>query len=132
MFEQSLMEIAARNGRKKWTVLASGAFQCLLLGILIVLPLLHIDALPKLFLITPVEPPSSGVPVPPPPQPTTRNAGSQSEAIGKTVIAPAHIPDKVASIEELEPLPPNPGPVVLQRGVEGGVPGGTGTNFLTH
>jgi protein TonB len=129
MFEQSLLGIAAKGTRRKaWTLLASAGFQCLLVGILIVLPLLHIEALPKVLHWVRIEPPP-GPQLPEPPPPLTDHAG-QSEVLGNTVVAPPNIPDRVNLIEDPEPLPSPSGSV-------GSVPvstveGGTGTTWAVR
>ena len=129
MFEQSLLEIAARrSARKPWAVCASAVFQCFLVGLMIFIPLLSTNALPRAQLLVRIEPP------PPPPgrdrpkEPSPRrNRTGQSELLGKHVIAPANVPDRIANIEDLGPPPANfsdPAPTHSGLGGPGTVPGG--------
>lgn len=124
MFEQSLLEIAAKGtGRKAWTLLASAGFQCLLVGILILLPLLHIEALPKVLHWVRIEPPPGRSQPELQRRPASPTDGArQSEVLGNTVVAPPNIPDRVNLVEDPEPLPSPSGSVgsFPERGVEGG------------
>jgi periplasmic protein TonB len=125
MFEDSLLE-SGKNRRKgnKWTTLLSFCLQILLIGVLVLIPLIYTEALPKqqlmTFLVAPPPPP----PPPPPPAatPPVRAVKVQTELDNGQLRTPTAIPKKIAMIKEDEAPPPSAGGVV--GGVMGGVPGG--------
>ncbi len=124
MFEDVFVD-TARNKRKPWTVLLSFIFQCLLIGILILVPLIYTEALPKQqlmgFLIAPPPPP------PPPPPPAAAPVVARPivrEIEDGRLVAPKAIPKTIAMIKEDELPPPSAGAVGVVGGVPGGVPGG--------
>ncbi len=127
MFEQSLLDQAQMGRTKKpVTVFFSFLLQCTLIGVMILIPLIYTEALPKqqllTFLIAPPPPP----PPPPPPAATAPVVVQKiiREFEDGRLIAPKNIPKKVAMIEESELPPPSASGGVL-GGVPGGVPGGT-------
>jgi periplasmic protein TonB len=120
MFEQTFVDGVGKT-HKSWTVMLSFGVQFLLVGLLVLLPLIFTDVLPKAqlasLLIAPAPPP----PPPPPPPPATvvkvvKVAPRQFD--GNRLTAPKEIPKEVAMITE-EALPPT-----MATGVVGGVPGG--------
>jgi len=124
MFEDSLLESGGRFKTKgRWgTTVISVIFQCVLIGVLILIPLIYTDALPKqqlmTFLVAPPPPP------PPPPPPAATPQVKVVKAISTdldngALRTPTKIPQKVAMIKEEEAPPPSGG-----FGVPGGVPGG--------
>ncbi len=120
MFEQSLLELAQEGRtRKPWTVFVSFVLQCFLIGIMILVPLIYTEALPRqqlmTFLVAPPPPP----PPPPPPAPAAIKVIPRELEAGR-LIAPKEIPKEIAMIKE-EELPP---PTAALGGVVGGVPGG--------
>lgn len=125
MFEDSLIESGNRLTTKRGTTtLLSFVLQMFLLGILILIPLIYTEALPKTQLMTfLVAPP----PPPPPPPPAAaapvKVVKVQSEVINGQLRTPTKIPEKVQMIKEEEAPPPAIGGV--QGGVIGGVPGGS-------
>jgi protein TonB len=125
MFEQTFVEGRGKTN-KGWTVIVSFILQVLLIGVMILIPLIYTDTLPKAtltsFLVAPPPPP----PPPPPPAeappvkvvkvaPRQFNAGQ--------LMAPKVIPKEIAQIRE-EELPPPSANVGVVGGVPGGVPGG--------
>ncbi|MDP9264020.1 MAG: TonB family protein [Acidobacteriota bacterium] len=125
MFQDSLFESGGRLKTKRmWTTLLSVAMQGFLIGILILIPLIYTEGLPKQQLMTLLVAP------PPPPPPAPPAAPVQAVKVVQTDIengqlrTPTKIPQKVAMIKEEEAPPPvsNMGGVV--GGVPGGVPGG--------
>src|SRR5580692_12377071 len=120
MFEDSLIESGNRFKAKRRlsTTILSFLLQVGLIGVLILIPLIYTDALPKgnlmTFLVAPPPPP----PPPPPPAAAVRVVKIQSEVINGQLRTPTKIPDKVQMIKE-EEAPPD-----LGAGVPGGVPGG--------
>jgi protein TonB len=123
MFEDSLIESGGRLSTKRGvTTLVSFVLQVFLVGILILIPLLYTEALPKqqlmTFLVAPPPPP----PPPPPPAavPVKVVKQIQTDIIDGQLRTPTKIPEKVQMIKEEEAPPP----VMSASGVVGGVPGG--------
>jgi protein TonB len=115
---------------KPWTVVLSAILQAALLGILILIPLIYTEALPKQMLTTFLVAPPPPPPPPPPPAQIQRIIKPVARLIqaGK-MMAPTVIPKKVAMIKE-EELPPDIGAVGVVGGVPGGVPGGSAGGVL--
>src|SRR5512142_1921482 len=128
MFEDSLLESGNRfrAGRRRWTTLLSFVLQMFLICILVIIPLIYTEALPKqqlmTFLVAPPPPP----PPPPPPAatPVVRAVKVVSEIVEGQLRTPTKIPEKVAMIKEEEAPPPSMGAGGVVGGVPGGVPGG--------
>jgi periplasmic protein TonB len=123
MFEDSLIESGGRLRTKRGaTTLVSFILQVALVGILVILPLVFTEALPKQQLMTfLVAPP----PPPPPPPPAAATPIKtvkvvQTDIINGQLRTPTKIPEKVQMIKEEEAPPP----VMSASGVVGGVPGG--------
>jgi protein TonB len=119
MFEDSLIESGNKLKTKRLsTTILSFLLQVGLIGVLILIPLIYTDALPKgnlmTFLVAPPPPP----PPPPPPAAAPKVVKIQSEVINGQLRTPTKIPDKIQMIKE-EEAPPD-----LGAGVTGGVPGG--------
>ncbi|HVP50998.1 MAG TPA: TonB family protein [Terriglobales bacterium] len=127
MFEDSLLESAGKlkTGRK-WTTMLSFVLQCVLIGLMILVPLIYTEALPRqqlmTFLVAPPPPPP-----PPPPAaavPVRVVKVIQTDIVNGQLRTPTKIPEKVAMIkEEAAPPPMTAGGVI--GGVPGGVPGGS-------
>jgi len=123
MFEQTFVQTGKTN--RTWTVLISFVIQCLLMGLLVILPMIYFDVLPaatlQSFLVAPPPPP------PPPPPPAAaapkvvRVIPRQFDA-GRLMV-PKSIPKDIAVIREEELPPPSSG-VGVVGGVAGGVAGG--------
>jgi protein TonB len=133
MFEDSLIESAGKlkSGKRAGTTLLSFVLQILFVGVLILIPLIYTEALPKqqlmTFLVAPPPPP----PPPPPPAATPQVKVQKvvSEIDNGALRTPTKIPQKVAMIKEEEaPPPPSAGGVV--GGVTGGVAGGSMNGVL--
>ena len=125
MFEDSLIESGNKLKTKRLsTTILSFFGQFGLIGILILIPLIYTDALPKTqlmtFLIAPPPPP----PPPPPPAAAVKVVKVQSEVINGQLRTPTKIPDKVQMIKE-EETPPDLGAGGVPGGVPGGIPGGS-------
>jgi protein TonB len=127
MFEDSLIESGGRLRSKRGaTTFVSFFLQAILLGILILIPLIYTEALPKqqlmTFLVAPPPPP----PPPPPPAATPIKVVKQvvSEINNGQLRTPTKIPEKVQMIKEEEAPPPVSGIGGVIGGVPGGVPGG--------
>jgi protein TonB len=107
------------------TVVASFVVQTVVVGIMILIPLIYTEALPRHQLMTFLM-----APPPPPPPPPPPAAAPKVRVIQRVVqqpqemVQPRAIPKEVAIIKE-DPLPP-PGPVGgVVGGVAGGIPGGS-------
>jgi protein TonB len=127
MFEDSLIESGGKLRTKRGvTTLFSFVLQCFLVGILILIPLLYTEALPKqqlmTFLVAPPPPP----PPPPPPAaaPVKVIKQIQSDIVNGQLRTPTKIPQKVQMIKEEEAPPPQMAMGGVVGGVPGGVPGG--------
>jgi protein TonB len=121
MFEDSLIESGGRLKTKRgaWTFF-SFALEAVLLGVLVLIPLLFTEALPKTQLMTFLVAP----PPPPPPPPPAAAVPTivhhvQTDLINGQLRTPTKIPEKVQMIKE-EEAPP----MMASGGVVGGVPGG--------
>jgi protein TonB len=125
MFEQTFVEGRGKTNQT-WTVLVSFAGQVLLIGIMVLIPMIYFDALPKSqltsFLVAPPPPP----PPPPPPaaQPKVVKVIPRQFDAGR-LMAPKAVPKEVAMIKEEELPPPSAGVAGVVGGVPGGVAGGT-------
>ena len=128
MFEDSLIESGGRFGAKRRgaTTFVSFILQACLLGILILIPLIYTEALPRqqlmTFLVAPPPPP----PPPPPPAaaPVVKVEKIISEVDQGALRTPTKIPEKVKMIKEEDTPPPTQGIGGVVGGVPGGVPGG--------
>src|SRR5271167_3650893 len=128
MFEDSLMESGGRIKTKQGaTTAVSFILQIILIGVLVLLPLVFTEALPKqqlmTFLVAPPPPP----PPPPPPAATPEIKivkKMQSDLDNGQLRTPTAIPKKVAMIKEEDLPPPSAGVAGVVGGVPGGVPGG--------
>jgi protein TonB len=121
MFEDSLVESGGRlRTRRGLTTTLSFILQIIALGIMILIPLIYTEALPKgqltTFLVAPPPPP-------PPPPPAAAVPVHKVVEVNDTVLRqPTKIPQKVAVIKDEEPTPTNAG---VMGGVPGGIPGGS-------
>jgi protein TonB len=119
MFEEMVVSGSTKKTNKPWTVLVSMAFQCLFLFILILIPLIYTEALPKAMMATMLTAPPPPPPPPPPPaavQVVHVKPQAHLMDAGK-LVQPKVIPKEVKIIkEEAEPD--------MSAGMQGGVPGG--------
>ncbi len=129
MFEDSLIESGGRSknrGRRFGTTLLAWIIQVFVVCVLILIPLIYTEALPKqqlmTFLVAPPPPP----PPPPPPAaaPVVKVVKAVSEIVEGQLRTPTKIPEKVAMIKEEDAPPPTMGGGGVVGGVPGGVPGG--------
>jgi protein TonB len=121
MFEDSLVESGGKLKTKRgMTTMLSFVLQIVALGIMILIPLIYTEALPKgqltTFLVAPPPPP------PPPPPAAAVQVHKVVEVQDQVLRQPTKIPQKVAVIKDEEPAPVNAG---VTGGVPGGVPGGS-------
>jgi protein TonB len=122
MFEDSLIESGGKLKTKRGlTTVLSFSLQVALIGVLVLLPLLFTEALPKTQLMTFLVAPPPPPPPPPPPAaaPVKIVKQIQTDLINGQLRTPTKIPEKVQMIKEDEAPPP-----IASTGVVGGVPGG--------
>jgi protein TonB len=128
MFEDSLLESAGKlkSQRHKYTTAVSFGVQLLLIGVLVLIPLIYTQALPKqqlmTFLVAPPPPP----PPPPPPAVVPKQVVKiETEVVQGQLRQPTKIPEKVEIVNEQEAPPPVGGVGVMGGiGGEGGALGG--------
>ena len=127
MFEDSLIEsggkLKTNRGR---TAAFSFGLQLVIVCIIILIPLLVTEALPKqqltTFLIAPPPPP----PPPPPAAPIHIVHQVQTDIVNGQLRTPTKIPQKVQMIKEDEAPPP----MGVMGGVAGGIPGGAANGVI--
>lgn len=117
MFEQMIESTGHRPRRNSWPYLVSVIFQVIFIGLLILVPLLYTEALPKQELLSWVVAPPPPPPPPPPPAPKVapRVLRKVSLVEAGKLRAPSKIPEHITMIKEQD----------MDVGVVvGGVPGG--------
>jgi len=126
MFEEMVISSPHPKGTNKWwTVLVSTAFQIAFLAILILIPLIYTEALPKTMMATMLTAPPPPPPPPPPPaaaQVVHVKPQAHLMDAGK-LVAPKVIPKDIKIIKE--DAEPDMGAVGMAGGVPGGVAGGS-------
>lgn len=122
MFEDSLIESGGRLKTKRGvTSLISFIIQIGIIGVMILIPLIFTEALPRTQLMTfLVAPPPPPPPPPPAAAPVKVVKQIQTDIVNGQLRTPTKIPQKVQMIKEEEAPPP----VMASSGVVGGVPGG--------
>jgi periplasmic protein TonB len=122
MFEDSLIESGGRlKTQRGRTTTVAFMFEVALVGILVLIPLVFTEALPKQQLMTfLVAPPPPPPPPPPAAAPVKVVKQIQTDIVNGQLRTPTKIPQKVQMIKEEEAPPP----VMASSGVVGGVPGG--------
>ncbi|HXZ33795.1 MAG TPA: energy transducer TonB [Terriglobales bacterium] len=128
MFEDSLIESGGRLRTKRGlTTSLSFLLQVVLVGILVLIPLLFTEALPKTQLMTFLVAPPPPPPPPPPPAaaPIKIVKQVQTDIVNGQLRTPTKIPEKVQMIKEDEAPPPVMSAAGVVGGVPGGVPGGS-------
>jgi periplasmic protein TonB len=122
MFDQLVVSSAqASKTNKPWTVAMSAIVQAVIVGILILIPLIYTEALPKgfmnTFLVAPAPPPP-----PPPPAAPVQHVVRPRIVTPQRMVAPTVIPKTVQVIKDEAPD--------VGVGVEGGVGGGVAGGVL--
>jgi protein TonB len=123
LFSDSLLDSSAgERKRRSAATTISFIVECVVLGVLLILPLMFTDVLPAqqflTFLVAPPPPPP-----PPPPAAAPVKVVRQTDLMNNGGLrTPTRIPQKVEMIKEEEAPPPANGGVV--GGVPGGIPGG--------
>ena len=127
MFEDSLIESGGKLKTKRgFTSIISFAIQIMIVGVMVLIPLIFTEALPKgttLFMLVAHPPP----PPPPPPAaaPVRVVKVVQTDIINGELRTPTKIPKKIEMIKEEEAPPPAMASTGVVGGVPGGVPGGS-------
>lgn len=122
MFEDSLLESGGRLKTKRGrTTTFAILLEIAMIGLMVLMPLIFTEALPKQQLMTfLVAPPPPPPPPPPAAAPVKIVKQIQTDIVNGELRTPTKIPQKVQMIKEDEAPPP----VMASSGVVGGVPGG--------
>jgi len=125
MFEDSLIESGGRLKTKRGrTSLVAFIIEFMIIGVMVLIPLIFTEALPKgqmMFLLVAPPPP----PPPPPPAAAVVHVKQiQTDIVNGELRTPTKIPQKVKMIQEDE-APPAMATTGVVGGVPGGVPGGS-------
>ena len=125
MFEEMVVSSqTSKKTNKPMTVLISTVIQLGLVGILILIPLIYTEALPKAMLSTMLVAPPPPPPPPPPPVQQIIKVKPQVHLMqNNQLVAPKVIPKDVKIIKE--EAEPDPNMMGMQGGVPGGVAGGS-------
>jgi protein TonB len=123
MFEDSLIESGNRLRTKRGRTTAFAVvLQVGIIIIMILIPLMFTEALPKAMTMTFLAAPPPPPPPPPPAAPVKIIKVVETDVVNNQLRTPTKIPKKVEMIKEEEAPPPQAGVV---GGVPGGVPGGS-------
>jgi periplasmic protein TonB len=122
MFEDSLIESGGklRTSRGRTTTF-SFILEAVVVGVMVLIPLLFTEALPKAQLMMALVAPPPPPPPPPPPAEVRIVKQVQTDLVNGQLRTPTKIPKKVEMIKEEEAPPPMTGVV---GGIPGGMPGG--------
>jgi protein TonB len=127
MFADSLLETSGFQRRRRGvSAILSFAIQCLLLGVVLIIPLMFTEALPRQQLLSFLVAPAP----PPPPPPAAAPAAKVIRQVESDLISngelrtPTRIPQKVQIIREDDAPPPMAATGGVVGGVPGGIPGG--------
>lgn len=122
MFEDSLIESGGRlKTRRGRTSTVAFLLEFMVIGVMVLIPLIFTEALPKQQLMTfLVAPPPPPPPPPPAAAPVKVVKVIQTDIVNGQLRTPTKIPKKIEMIKEEEAPPP----VMASAGVVGGVPGG--------
>jgi len=123
MFEDSLIESGNRLKTKRGRTTAFAVVLHVgIIIIMILIPLMFTEALPKAMTMTFLAAPPPPPPPPPPAAPVKVIKVVETDVVNNQLRTPTKIPKKVEMIKEEEAPPPQAGVV---GGVPGGVPGGS-------
>src|SRR5580692_10211082 len=127
MFEDSLIESGGKLKTKRgWTSIVSFGIQIGIIGVMVLIPLIFTEALPKgqmMFLL--VAPPPPPPPPPPAAAPVHVVKQVQSDIINGELRTPTKIPKKILENLKEDEAPPQMAATGVVGGVPGGVPGGS-------
>src|SRR5215472_3526905 len=120
MFEDSLFESGGKLKTKRGrTTSISFVIQAVIIGVLVLIPLLFTEALPKAMTMTFLAAPPPPPPPPPPPAAVIHVKKVETDIVNNQLRTPTKIPKQVKMIKEDSAPPP------VDAGVVGGVPGGS-------
>jgi len=122
MFSDSLLEFGVQRKRKFFATTTSFIINCLVIVLMLAVPLMFTEELPKAQLLTFLMAPPPPPPPPPPPAAAVQRVVHQIQTDMLStggLRTPTKIPQKIQMIKEDEAPPP-----VATGGVVGGVPGG--------
>jgi len=129
MFEEMVVSSpTSKKTNKPVTVVISMIVQVTLLGILILIPLIYTEALPKAMLSTMLVAPPPPPPPPPPPAAVVKVKPQVHLMQNNQLVAPKVIPKEVKIIKE--EAEPDPSAMGMSGGVPGGVAGGSMAGVL--
>jgi protein TonB len=127
MFADSILDFGQQKKRHSFATITSFVFNCLAVGVMLIMPLVFTESLPKAQLLTfLVAPP----PPPPPPPPAAEQVQRVVRQIQTDMLntgqlrTPSRIPQRVQMIREEDAPPPMPATGGVVGGVPGGIPGG--------
>jgi periplasmic protein TonB len=127
MFSDSVLEFGMQRKNKFFATTTSFVLNCLAIGLMLAVPLMFTEELPKAQLLTfLVAPP----PPPPPPPPAAAQVTKIVKQIQTDMLSsgqlrtPSKIPQKIQMIKEEEAPPPMQATGGVVGGVPGGIPGG--------
>ena len=124
MFEDSLFESGGKLKTKRGrTTSISFVIQAVIIGVLVLIPLLFTEALPKAMTMTFLAAPPPPPPPPPPPAAVVHVKKVETDMVNNQLRTPTKSPKQVKMIKEDTTPPPVDAGVV--GGVPGGVPGGS-------
>lgn len=132
MFDELVeSSVVKKKTNKPWTIVISTIFQIVVLTILVLIPLIYTEALPKTMLTTLLIAPP---PPPPPPPPPAAAPVKVVKPVARLIqagklMAPRVIPKEVNIIKEAE-IPPDVGAAGVTGGVPGGITGGQAGGVL--
>src|SRR6202043_3105386 len=126
MFEDSLLESGGRLKTKRGrTTTFAIILEVGLIGLMVLMPLIFTEALPKQQLMTfLVAPPPPPPPPPPAAAPVKVVKQIQTDIVNGELRTPTKIPQKVQMIKEEDAPPPSMASAGVVGGVPGGIPGG--------
>jgi periplasmic protein TonB len=127
MFEDSLIESGGKLKTKRGqTSVIAFIIEAIIVGIMVLIPLIFTEALPKTQLMTfLVAPPPPPPPPPPAAAPVHVVKQIQTDIVNGQLRTPTKIPDKIKMVQEDEAPPPMAATAGVVGGVPGGVPGGS-------
>src|SRR6267154_1132455 len=124
MFEEMVVSSpTSRKTNKPWTVVVSMLVQVTFLAILILIPLIYTEALPKGMLTTMLVAPPPPPPPPPPPAQIVKVRPQVHLMQNNQLVQPKVIPKDIKIIKE--EAEPDASAMGMQGGVPGGVAGGS-------
>jgi len=126
MFEDSLLESGGRLKTKRGrTTTFAIILEIGLIGLMVLMPLIFTEALPKQQLMTfLVAPPPPPPPPPPAAAPVKIVKQIHTDIVNGALRTPTKIPQKIQMIKEDEAPPPSMATAGVVGGVPGGIPGG--------